>query len=111
MERINLLLLEAEQDNSPLFVPLLVVLELIWVLQSVYEVERPELLEAIASILHLPVLIFEKKTMIREFIRSASQSSIGLSDLLIGESCKASSCEKVLTFDKRVAKSPLFMAF
>ncbi|MBC8211396.1 MAG: type II toxin-antitoxin system VapC family toxin [Gammaproteobacteria bacterium] len=108
--RVNRLLHDAERDKKSLFVPLLVVLELIWVLQSVYEVERRELLEAIASLLQLPVLEFEKKTVIREFIRSANQSSSGLADLLIGESSKASGCEAVLTFDKDASKTPLFRA-
>jgi predicted nucleic-acid-binding protein len=50
--RVNRLMYDAERDKKLLFVPLLVVLELIRVLQSVYEVERRESLEAIASVAH-----------------------------------------------------------
>ena len=37
-ELVRVLFMEAEQRKEPLLVPLLVVLELIWVLESVYEI-------------------------------------------------------------------------
>ena len=107
---VNRLLEAAEQESEVLFIPLLVVLELIWVLQSVYQVERREILKAIDSLLQLPVLKFEKQPVLRDFIRQAEQSNGGLADLLIGETSLASGCEAVLTFDKGAAKNQMFQA-
>ena len=42
-----------------LFVPLPVVLELIRVLESVYAIERKELLDALSALLLMPILQFE----------------------------------------------------
>jgi predicted nucleic-acid-binding protein len=108
--RVNRLFEAAEQDKTVLYVPLLVTLELIWVLQSVYAVERKAILHALDALLQLPVLRFEQQPVVRSFISQATQSSGGLADLLIGESCKASGCESVLTFDKGASKNSLFVA-
>ena len=108
--RVNRLFESAEQDKAVLYVPLLVTLELIWVLQSVYAVERKAILHALDALLLLPVLRFEQQPVARSFISQATQSNSGLADLLIGESCKASGCESVLTFDKGASKNSLFVA-
>ena len=42
---------KAEQYNEPLFIPLLVVLEVIWVLQSAYNVSRQDIVLAISDLL------------------------------------------------------------
>ncbi len=49
----------AEEQNEELFVPLVVVLELIWVLEAVYSIERDEIINAIADLLTMPILNFE----------------------------------------------------
>jgi predicted nucleic-acid-binding protein len=108
--RINRLFESTEQDKEVLYVSLLVVLELIWVLQSVYAVKRGEILEAINALLQLAVLKFEKQPVVRNFITLATQSSGGLADLLIGESSRSSGCEAVLTFDKGALKISVFKA-
>ncbi len=108
--RVNRLFESTEQDKAMLFVPLLVALELIWVLQSVYAVEREAILDAFDALLQLPVLKFEKQPVMREFVTRAAHSNGGLADLLIGESCRASGCESVLTFDKVASKSSPFIA-
>lgn len=108
--RVNRLFESTQHDKEVLYVPLLVVLELVWVLQSVYTVERDEILEAIDALLQLPVLKFEKQPVVRDFISLAAQSSGGLADLLIGESSRSSGCEAVLTFDKGALKGSAFKA-
>lgn len=106
--RVNRLFESTEQDKAVLYVSLLVTLELIWVLQSVFVVERDAILGAIDALLQMPVLRFEKQPVVREFVSRATQSNGGLADLLIGESCRASGCEAVLTFDKGAAKNSPF---
>ena len=106
--RVNKLLASAEQDKEALYVPLLVVLELIWVLQSVYEVDRKDIILAISTLLQMPVLEFEKQTTLREFLISAEKFRGDLSDILISHSALTSSCKTVLTFDKKAAGFKLF---
>ena len=99
---------KAETVKNELFVPLLVVLELIWVLESVYDISRKEILVSIGELLLMPVLQFEHQSLLQRFVRNALGSSYDLSDLLIAQSAKKQGCDVVLTFDKKAAKYKLF---
>ncbi len=99
---------KAEQARSCLFVPLTVMLELIWVLESAYSVGRTEIIEAIGDLLLMPVLKFEQHSVLQEFVRCASENNCDLSDLLIGCSARQQGCATTLTFDKKAARSDLF---
>jgi predicted nucleic-acid-binding protein len=99
---------KAESEKDELFVPLLVVLELIWVLESVYEISRADILDSIREFLLLPILRFEHKSVLQQFTLSAQANKYDLADLLIAHSAKMQGCETVLTFDKKVSKFKLF---
>ena len=99
---------KVELDKKELFVPLLVVLELIWVLESVYEVSRPEILDSISELLLMPILKFEHQSALQQFTNSGQGNKYDLSDLLIAHSAKEQGCEAVLTFDKKASKFQLF---
>ena len=88
--------------------PLLVVLELIWVLESVYEISRTEILDSISELLLMPILKFEHQSVLQQFTLSAQGNRYDLSDLLIAHSAKIQGCETVLTFDKKASKFKLF---
>ena len=47
---------QAEIDGEVFFVPLLVVLEMIWVLDSVYKIPRQEMVDSLEALLRMPVL-------------------------------------------------------
>lgn len=99
---------QAESEKEVLFVPLLVTLEVIWVLESVYEIPRQEILDSINELVLMPILEFEAQSAILNFISSARETKVDLSDLLIANSAKFSGCECVLTFDKRASDFTLF---
>jgi len=99
---------QSETNMEVLFIPLLVVLETIWVLESAYEVTRHELLESIDDLLLMPILEFESQSVIRELVSSAREANHDLSDLLIALSTKPSGGQRVLTFDKTASNFALF---
>ena len=99
---------QTENENGVLFVPLLVVLETVWVLESVYDISKKEIAEAIDALLLMPVFQFEAQGAISSTIKSASETKLELSDLLIAHSARASGCETVITFDRGASKSELF---
>ncbi len=99
---------EIETKSEELFVPLLVIMELIWVLESVYAVEREELTDSIDDLLLMPILKFEHVEVIQKFIIAAKNSTYDLSDLLIAHSAGTSGCESSYTFDKKASKYELF---
>lgn len=99
---------KAELENELFLVPLLVVLELLWVLESVYEVPRQDILNSISELTLMPILKFESLSAIQQFILSARDCKFDLSDLLIAHSAQIQGCKKILTFDKKASKHDLF---
>jgi predicted nucleic-acid-binding protein len=99
---------QSEQNQQPLFVPLLVVLEVIWVLQSVYEIPDADIVQTFSDLLAMPVLSFESENVLENFIESTANTSFDLSDLLIANSAYSSACESIFTFDKKASKFKYF---
>ena len=99
---------QAEAERAVLFVPLMVVLELIWVLESAYDKSRREIIAAIQDLRRMPVLGFENDDALQHVLLQAEKSKVDLSDLLIAQVAQSSGCEKGLTFDKAAAKLPFF---
>ena len=98
----------AESTNEPFFVPLLVVLETIWVLESVYEIPREEIRASLQELLLMPILIFEAQSVLQRTLSAAQINKTDLADLLIAHSAKFSNCDGVLTFDKKASNFTLF---
>jgi predicted nucleic-acid-binding protein len=98
----------AEEDGDELFVSTLVILELIWVLESVYEIARSDILDSIDQLTLMPIFKFENISIIQNFIPEAQLSKFDLSDLLIAHSASISGCEITLTFDKKASKYKYF---
>ena len=107
-EKVYKIFKKAESEKDELFVPLLVILELIWVLESVYEISRDEILNAINDLMLMPILNFEQQSILRKFTHAAQGNKHDLSDLLIAHSAISQGCETVITFDKKASKSDLF---
>jgi predicted nucleic-acid-binding protein len=99
---------QAEMEKEVFFVPLLVILETMWVLDSVYNIPRNDILDALCEVSLMPTLRLEAQTTIQRFIFLARQSKIDLSDILIACSARLSGCKSVLTFDKKASKLEQF---
>ena len=99
---------QSENNGEVLFVPLLVVLETIWVLQSIYCIENDALLSALGELSLMPVLLFEAPSIIQGLIASGREENLDLSDILIAHSARSSNCSRVYTFDKKAAKFRFF---
>lgn len=69
-----------EQEKSLMFVPALVVLELILALDSVYGISRSDILESLDELMRMPVLKFENQAALAQFVRSAQDNAHDLPD-------------------------------
>lgn len=98
----------AKLVKDELFVPLLVILELVWVLESVYKIPRGDILDSISDLLLMLILQFEHPPALHQFIQNAQENSYNLSDLLIAHSAKELGCDTLITFDKKASKYKLF---
>lgn len=99
---------QAESDKEPLFVPLVVILETIWVLESAYENSRNEVLGSIEDLMRVPIFEFEKNDTLQRALADDRSGGIDLADLLIAHSARDSGCEGGITFDKKAARIPFY---
>jgi len=98
----------AERRGDSYFVCTTVALELIWVLESVYELSGDEIRMSFEKMLQLPVLEFENRDIIAKLVESDHKHILDLPDLLIGLNAKLHGCDTTLTFDKKASGSALF---
>ena len=99
---------QAEMDRESLFVPLIVLLETIWVLESAYRKSRGEVLDCIEDMRRMPIFEFEKDEAVGKLVDHGRNCKADLADILIAHSGQADGCEAGITFDKRAAKLPFF---
>lgn len=103
-EQVRQLFAIAEQAGTLFFVPILVMLETIWVLESAYQVQRPDLIDALSDLLLMPIFQFEQRTAIQAALAIARTNHVDMSDILIAQTALNSGCESILTFDKKAAR-------
>ncbi len=99
---------QAEQSGDSFFIPLVVVLETIWVLESVYKKSHEQILDAIEEMLRLKIFRFERDEIIVRVLSDAREGRFDLSDLIVAHSARSSGCRSAVTFDKGAAKHPFF---
>lgn len=95
----------AESNGERFHVSSLVLLELIWVLESLYRYERDDILAVFEKMLALQVLSIESPDLIESLLAAATGSKAELSDLLIGAAAHVRECDSTLTFDRKAAKA------
>jgi predicted nucleic-acid-binding protein len=99
---------ETEDNIEELHVPMIVLIEVIWVLESVYKTERNELINLLSELILMPIFKFENLNAIQKFVPEALSSKYNLSDLLIAQTASLHGCTTVITFDKKASKQKLF---
>lgn len=107
-EQVRQLFAAAEQQRDVFFVPLLVLLETIWVLESAYQVQREDLIDALGDLLLMPVLQFEQREAVHAMVSRAKGNTMDLPDALIAHSALAQGCDAVLTFHQKAARGEGF---
>ena len=107
-EAVYLIFKDAEEKRQELWVPLVVILETLWVLDSAYDIPRPEIVDTIDTLLQMPVLKFETQPALQQFVNLARDTNLDLSDLLIAVSAKYSGADRILTFDAKASRLNFF---
>jgi predicted nucleic-acid-binding protein len=89
--------------DSPGFVPLAVMVELVWVLESSYAFEKDRVVETVDALLRSQELVVERADAVRQALRRFSASRADFADCLIERCCFEMECDHTVTFDKKAA--------
>lgn len=107
-DQVRQLFATAEQQGDAFYIPLLVLLETIWVLESAYQIQRADLIETLSELLLMPVLKFGQRDVVQAMLNDVAVTDLDLPDALIAQSAIYQGCESVLTFDRKAARNPAF---
>lgn len=98
-------LIDALTVDSPGFVPLVSVIELVWVLTACYNLERSQIVEAMEGLIRTKEIVVERAEVVWQAVRMFRDSSADFADCLIERSATLAGCERTMTFDKGAAKN------
>jgi predicted nucleic-acid-binding protein len=98
-------LIEALSADAPGFVPLVAIVEIVWVLTSCYDLKRDQVALAIDGILRTKEFIIDRTEQVAQALRVYKAGSADFADSLIERSATSAGCERVMTFDASAAKS------
>ena len=96
------LMQRAITEKQPLFINNVVLCELTWILTSVYDHTKDEIIKVIDSILAAEYLELEDRETVRSAFEDYKRSKVDFADCLIGTQNLAHGCESTLTFDRRL---------
>jgi predicted nucleic-acid-binding protein len=94
----------AASGPSGAFVSLTVLIETVWVVESVYGRERDEVVAAVEGLLATAELLIEAEALVRAALDACAGSKAGFADALIGEVNRAAGCSSTATFDRKAAR-------
>jgi predicted nucleic-acid-binding protein len=96
-------LVEALTADLPGFVPLVVVVELAWVLGSAYGLRRAQIVAAFEGLLRTKEIVVERAEIVWQAVRLFRSGNADFADCLIERSALSAGCERVMTFDRSAA--------
>jgi predicted nucleic-acid-binding protein len=98
-------LIESFSSDTPGFITTVVIVELVWVLESSYRAQRPEIIRVLETLLRSKELIIERAELIWQALHRFSVSNADFADCLIERCGHAAECEFTATFDQNAAAS------
>ncbi len=90
-------------SESPGFLSLVVVAELVWVLQFSYSFKKHQIEHVIERLLRSQELVIERADLVSQALRKFRVSRANFADCLIERCGNAAECQYVITFDKDAA--------
>jgi uncharacterized protein len=98
---VKRLLLKAAQGEVRLLIPSVVIAELVWVLESFYQLHRSEIVPLLNAILHTHGLEVSDKPIVSEAIALYRDGAVDFIDAWIVAFAKAHDVRAVYTFDRK----------
>jgi len=92
-------LINSLTQESPGFIALVSVVELVWVMQSCYQSTKQEVVKILETLTATRELMIENSETVIKAIRVFSNSKADFSDCLIERSANKAGCEYSVTFD------------
>ena len=96
--------LQTLSPESPGFVSLVSLIEMVWVLRSQYRLKKPEMIKIVETLLDSPEMMVENQTVVALALRRFSQFKTDFADCLIERSGAVAGCDETVTFDANASR-------
>jgi predicted nucleic-acid-binding protein len=98
-------LIEGLTPEAPGFVPVVAVVELVWVLSSAYGLDRPQVSAALELLLRSKEIVLDRADLVLQAQRKFGTSNADFADGLIERIASDAGCSATMTFDVGAAKA------
>lgn len=98
-------LFQSFSSQSPGFISLVCLAELVWVLKSKYRQPKAEIVRWLEQFLTSPQIAFESSSVVEEAIQAYAGGRGQFADCLIERSGHIAGCRETVTFDVNASKS------
>lgn len=100
-EKFKKLIRDATSEKSTLFVPLIAIIELVYVLEKIYKLKKEDIRERVESLLTLQPVEIESEDVVLESLRLYAEENIKYGDAMILAKSRISDIKPIYTFDKK----------
>ena len=98
-------LIEGLTEATPGYISLVAIVELVWVLESAYNVTRQQVIAALRNLLSVNVFKVDRVAVVASALRIYAEGTADVADCLIERSSALAGCRCTMTFDRAAAKA------
>jgi len=98
-------LIEGLSADEPGFVPLVALVELVWVLSGSYGLDRKQIAAVLDTLLRSKELVIDRAELVTQALHRHSAASADFADALIERTAAAAGCSATMSFDAGAVKS------
>ena len=98
-------LIEALKPDEPGFVPVVALVELVWVQSGSYTLDRAQVATVLDTLLRSKELVIDRADLVSQALKGYSTAGADFADALIERIAAAAGCRATLTFDGGAVKA------
>ena len=103
-------LMASLSSDSPAYVSLVVLIELIWVLEAFYHFKKKEVEDVVESLLRSREILLERPDLVEQAVRKFKVGNADLAGCVIERAAHAAGCDYTLTFDQKAVSAGMKLA-
>ena len=98
-------LIESLSSDKPGFIPLIAIVELVWVLESCFHLTRDHLVQALDALLHTKERVVDRADQVMKALRVFKAGTADFADCWMERGASSAGCSRTMTFDVAAAKT------
>ncbi len=98
-------LMESLSAEAPGFVPVVTLVELVWVLSGSYGLKRDQVATVLETLLRSRELVIDRAELVVQALSRFAAAGVDFADALIERTAAAAGCATTMTFDIAAAKA------